>query len=76
MDMDRLPPHERRLHEAQIAQIASELQRPRAEIDKLYVELLSELAPRARVTTYLPVIVARHVRDKCMRKSVTLLPGT
>lgn len=75
MDTYRPSPHERRLHDAQIAQIASELQRPLAEIDKLYEELLSELAPRARVTTYLPVIVARHVRDRCQRKRVTLLPG-
>lgn len=75
MDTYRLSPHERRLHDAQIAQIASELKRPLAEIDKLYEELLSELAPRARVTMYLPVIVARRVRDRCLRKNVTLLPG-
>jgi len=75
MEMHRMPPHEGRLHEAQIAQIASELQRPLAEIDKLYAELLSELSPRARITMYLPVIVARHVRDRCMRKDATLLSG-
>lgn len=48
----------------EIDAIARELNRPASEIAELYAQLYAELKSRARVTDYLPVLVARKVRAR------------
>ena len=48
----------------EIDAIARELERPADEIAEIYAVLYAELKSRARVTDYLPVLVARKVRAR------------
>lgn len=60
---------ERRREQREIEAIARDLQRPMAEIAKLYTELYESLKARAQVSDYLPVLVARKVRERYRRRS-------
>lgn len=55
--------HERNHRE--IESIARQLARPLAEIAELYAAVYADLKSRARVVDYLPVLVARRVRECC-----------
>ena len=52
------------VHHAAIRDIAVTLGRPQSEVALLYRELFVVLAARASVTTYLPVLVARKIRER------------
>ena len=51
-------------HRAVIRAMAEELGRPLAEVNALYRDLLKALAANALITQYLPVFVARKVRER------------
>lgn len=61
---------ERRREQREIEAIARDLQRPATEIAQLYADLYARLKAQARVSDFLPVLVARKVRDRYRRRPI------
>ncbi len=58
-------PGQRLRHLRQMQLIAEELQRPVLEIVPLYEGILESLIADAKVTEFLPILVAKKVRASC-----------
>jgi Protein of unknown function (DUF3562) len=56
-------PDEELLHNGLIAALAEEISRPIVEIRPIYENVYRELKPLARITDFLPLLVARRTRD-------------
>jgi len=52
------------VHLAAICDIAETMGRPLTEVALLYRELFAALAAKATITTYLPVLVTRKIRER------------
>ena len=52
------------VHRAAIRDIATEVNLPLAEVELLYRELFVAMAARATITTFLPVLVTRKIRER------------
>lgn len=55
---------EESVHRSAIREIADGFGRPVAEVADLYQETFATLEASATVTTYLPVLVARKIRER------------
>ena len=56
-------PDEELPHNGLIAALAEEISRPVVEIRPIYENVYRELKPLARITDFLPLLVARRTRD-------------
>jgi hypothetical protein len=54
---------EESLHSGVIAALAEEIRRPIVEIRPIYERVYLQLKPLARITDFLPLLVARRTRD-------------
>ena len=54
---------EESLHNSVMAALADEIRRPVVEIRPIYENVYRELKPLARITDFLPLLVARRTRD-------------
>jgi hypothetical protein len=52
------------VHCAVIRDLAETVKRPLAEVATMYEELFARLSASATITTYLPVLVARKIRER------------
>ena len=59
-------PDEEALHQHAIQNLADETNRPVDEVRSIYESAYLRLKPQARITDYLPVLVARRTRDSLM----------
>jgi hypothetical protein len=59
-------PDEEALHQHAIQSLANEPNRPVDEVRSIYESAYLRLKPDARITDYLPVLVARRTRDSLM----------
>lgn len=55
---------EQKRHDREIEMIAQQLERPLAEIARMYADVYADLKSRAHVTDYLPLLVAKKVRAR------------
>jgi len=55
--------NEESLHTSVMAALAEEISRPVVEIRPIYEDVYLRLRPLARITDFLPLLVARHTRD-------------
>ena len=56
-------PDEETLHSGVMAALADEIRRPIVEIRPIYEDVYLQLKPLARITDFLPLLVARRTRD-------------
>jgi hypothetical protein len=56
-------PDEESLHSGVMAALADEVHRPIVEIRPIYEDLYREMKPHARITDFLPLLIARRARD-------------
>ncbi len=56
-------PDEESLHTGLMAALADEIRKPVVEIRPIYESVYLQLKPLARVTDFLPLLVARRTRD-------------
>ena len=56
-------PDEESLHSGIMAALADEIRRPIVEIRPIYEDVYLQLKPLARITDFLPLLVARRTRD-------------
>ena len=56
-------PDEESLHRGVMAALADEIRRPIVEIRPIYEDVYLQLKPLARITDFLPLLVARRTRD-------------
>ncbi|HEY2817910.1 MAG TPA: DUF3562 domain-containing protein [Casimicrobiaceae bacterium] len=54
---------EESLHSGVMAALADEIRRPVVEIRPIYEDVYLQLKPLARITDFLPLLVARRTRD-------------
>jgi hypothetical protein len=55
--------NEESLHTSVMAALAEEISRPVIEVRPIYEHVYLRLRPLARITDFLPLLVARHTRD-------------
>jgi hypothetical protein len=56
-------PDEESLHSGVMAALADEIRRTVVEIRPIYADVYLQLKPLARITDFLPLLVARRTRD-------------
>ena len=56
-------PDEESLHSGIMEALAEEIRRPLVEIRPIYEHIYLQLKPFARITDFLPLLVARRTRD-------------
>ncbi len=55
---------EESIHHAAIRELAESVNRPLAEVEYMYEQLFMTMSAGATITTYLPVLVARKIRER------------
>jgi hypothetical protein len=59
---------EESVHRAAIRELAESVNRPLAEVENIYEQLFMTMSASATITNYLPVLVARKIRE-CYRRA-------